>query len=194
MIKTSEKNIHWDYYLALESDIERVARYIEFDESNYGTHSIELAHLLLAASSEVDVVMKELCNLLSPQSKAETINGYRVVIKEHLPPIIEQKVVSDRYGLNLSPWSNWKNDNNPDWWQSYNKVKHERSIHFSKANLKNVLNSVAGLLVTNIHYNHVKFCSENSSYPYDMRHSIQNLKPCSNLFRIDDPFIYPLSE
>ena len=75
MIKTSEKNIHWDYYLALESDIGRLARYIEFDESNFDTHSIELAHLLLASSSEVDVVMKELCNLISPQSKAGNINN-----------------------------------------------------------------------------------------------------------------------
>jgi hypothetical protein len=148
MIKTSGKNIHWDYYLALECDIEKVSRYIEFDQSNFETHSIELAHLLLAASSEVDVVMKELCNLLSPDSKTENINGYRKVIKEHLPGIIEKKVVSAKFGLTLTPWDKWKEGKNPIWWQSYNKVKHERSVHFSKANLENVLNSIAGLLIT----------------------------------------------
>ncbi len=95
---TREKNLHWDYYLALETDIEGVDRYVEFDQANFNTHSIEFAHLLLAASSEVDVVLKELCQLLSPQSKAANIKDYQKIIKEHIPGIIEKEVVSNRYG------------------------------------------------------------------------------------------------
>ena len=190
MIKTSQRNIHWDYYLALESDIKEVARYIEFDKSNFNTHSIELSHLLLAASSEVDVVMKELCNILNPKSKADNINRYKKLIKEHLPEIIQQNVISPLYGLTLSPWSNWKGNSNPSWWQSYNKVKHERNIHYKSANLKNVLNSVAGLFVANIHYNLALLNSKDTEYPYDLRNSIDNLKPKSGLFRLDDPLLY----
>ena len=190
MIKTSQRSIHWDYYLALESDIKEVARYIEFDKSNFNTHSIELSHLLLAASSEVDVVMKELCNILNPKSKADNINRYKKLIKEHLPEIIQQNVISPLYGLTLSPWSNWKGNSNPSWWQSYNKVKHERNIHYKSANLKNVLNSVAGLFVANIHYNLALLNSKDTEYPYDLRNSIDNLKPKSGLFRLDDPLLY----
>ncbi len=190
MIETSEKNIHWDYYLALEKDIESIARYIEFHEDNFDTYSIELAHLLLSASAEVDVVMKLLCNLKFPQLKSENINYYRKIIKKNFQGIINNKVVSSMYGLTLSPWSSWEGESNPTWWQSYNKVKHERSIYFAKANLKNVLNSVAGLLVVNIHYNHEKFCTERKDYPYDLRHSVSHLRPSSSLFRLDDPFLY----
>lgn len=189
-IKISEKNIHWDYYLALENDIEKLARYIEFDKSNFETHSIELAHLLLAASSEADVVMKEFCKYLSPGFKGEKIDLYRDVIKEHFPAIINKSVNSHRYGLILEPWSNWSEDKNPDWWRSYNKVKHERSTSFSKANLKNVLNSMAGLFIVNVYFNHENFCSKNPEYPYDLRHSFQHLIPYSNLFKLDDPFLY----
>lgn len=189
-IKTSEKNIYWGYYLALESDLEKLARYIEFDESNFETHSIELAHLLLAASSEVDVVMKELCKLLSPESKLVNIDSYQEIIKEHMTPIISKNVISNRYGLTLSPWSNWDDSKSPDWWRGYNNIKHDRSIHFSKANLKNVLNSMAGLFITNIYFNNEKICSENERALLDMRHTITQLVPGSNLFRLDDPFLY----
>jgi len=190
MIKTSQRNIHWDYYLGLEADVMNVARYIEFDKSNFETHSIELSQLLLASSSEVDVVMKGLCRLIDPDEKAKNIYGYKKVVKKHLPNIPSQEVKSSRYELVLKPWTNWEGDKNPDWWLSYNKVKHERTEHYKKANLQNVLNSVAGLLVANIHYNHALFCSEHEGFPYDLRDSIRNLSPSASLFRLNDPFLY----
>jgi hypothetical protein len=190
MIRTSKRNIHWDYYVALESDIHAVARYIEFDESNFDTHSIELAHLLLAASSEVDVVLREMCKIIDSEAKAGNIDGYKKVVKEHLPGMIDQNVVCPLYGLTLSPWLNWGSNRNPIWWQSYNKVKHERNIHFNRANLKNVLNSIAGLFVVNIYYNNLVFRSENKDYFFDLRDAMRNLKPKSGMFRLDDLFIY----
>jgi hypothetical protein len=35
---------HWNYFLALEKDLETVSRYIEFSRDNLNTYSIELAH------------------------------------------------------------------------------------------------------------------------------------------------------
>jgi len=189
-IRIFKRNIHWDYYIALESDIKVLSRYIEFDESNFKVHSIELSRLLLSASSEVDVVMKELCKLVSPDSKAENINGYKKIIKDNLPLIIDSDVVCPLYALTLSPWSNWKKEGNPEWWKSYNKVKHERSNNYKRANLKNVLNSVAALFVINIHYNHALFVSEDDQYPYELRHSFSQLNPATELFRLNDDFLY----
>ena len=165
--------------------MKKVARYIEFDESNFKTYSIELAHLLLAISSEVDVVMKELCHFMSPKSNAKTIDDYRKIVKENNQGIIKQKVICDRYGLTLTPWSSWEADRNPSWWHGYNKVKHERSMHFDKATLENVLNSIAGLLIANIHFNHEMFCAKYRDFPYDLRQSIVQLCPSSNLFEFD---------
>jgi hypothetical protein len=58
MIDVSKSFIHWNYFLAIESDLENLSRYIEFIDTNFKTYSIELAHLLLASSSEIDVVLK----------------------------------------------------------------------------------------------------------------------------------------
>ncbi|MBM9513909.1 hypothetical protein [Desulfogranum marinum] len=62
--------------------------------------------------------------------------------------IIETEVAMPRYGMTFSPWSNWSEENTPpNWWTGNNKVKHHRSEHFNQANLKNVLNATAGLLI-----------------------------------------------
>lgn len=45
-------------------------------------------------------------------------------------------------GLSFKPWLNWASDKNPTWWQSYNKVKHNRDAHFDEATLKNALNAL----------------------------------------------------
>jgi hypothetical protein len=49
----------------------------------------------------------------------------------------------------ITPWDAWVStaDKNPLWWGSYNKVKHERNIHFAHANLENVLLSASAFLV-----------------------------------------------
>ncbi|WP_347272943.1 hypothetical protein [Candidatus Kuenenia sp.] len=151
-IYESSSLIHWNYFIALESDIARLARFVEFTTKNFDTFSIEIAHLLLAASSEVDVVAKQLCRKLDSSANAEKIGQYRNVIKMHIPSMGTSIVTIPRYGLELIPWSNWQSDETPDWWVGYNKVKHERNSHFEKANLKNVLNAMSGLLLLIIYY------------------------------------------
>jgi hypothetical protein len=144
--------LHWNYFLALEADVERLARFVEFTMSNFDTHSIEMAHLFLAASSEVDVVVKQLCSRINPESNAGDIKEYRAVLREGLPEMEGSSVHVPRYGLELQPWDNWRHDQTPDWWRAYNKVKHQRGEYFPLANLRNVLNSMAGLFVANLFY------------------------------------------
>lgn len=147
MIEEGTKYIHWNYFLALENDTEEIARYVDFTKANFPTYSIELAHLLLAASSEIDVVAKQLCSIVSPSSKAENIDDYRKIINPTFPVICTMKIVIPRFSLTLHPWDNWQRDVNPNWWKAYNNVKHQRHEHFSDANLKNALNALSGLYI-----------------------------------------------
>ena len=80
MITFKTPRLHWNYFLAIEKDLENLSRYVEFDEKNLDTFSIELTHILFSASSEVDVIIKQLCNLIDPITKAENINDYRNII------------------------------------------------------------------------------------------------------------------
>ncbi len=153
VINTSNSLDHWNYFLALEKDLENLSRYVEFCQSNFKCYSLEMVRILFAAASEVDVVAKQLCQKLNSGSTADNIHQYRNEIKTVYPNLPNFKVTIPRFGLDLTPWSNFKqNIGVPDWWTAYNKVKHHRDTDFNKASLKNVLNAVSGLFVITLYF------------------------------------------
>lgn len=101
-------NSHWNYFLALDADLEVLSRYIEFDTRNYDCFSLELARILLAAASEVDVVAKQLCIAITPGSKADNIMKYRDEICSARPRLAYFQAVAPRFALQLTPWQPWK--------------------------------------------------------------------------------------
>jgi len=186
-IQVNESLVHWNYFIALEQDLAKVSRFIEFSEANFNSYSIELAHLLLAASSEVDVVLKALCNLRNPEIDHQNINQYRETIKSDLPDLIVEKCFINRYGLDLEPWINWQGEQNPIWWRSYNRVKHQRGEHFSEANLKNTLNAVCGLSLVVLYYYRELF-SQNGRVSF--KDVTRKLKPEPDLIEFNSGYVY----
>jgi hypothetical protein len=165
---------HWNYFLALEKDLEVLSRYIEFTQTNFECYSIEIVRILFSAASEVDVVAKQLCVKLNPNSSASNINQYRDEIKSAYPNLPNFRVTIPRFGLELSPWTNWNNPQGiPDWWTAYNKVKHHRNTDYHKGNLKNCLNAVAGLFVIVLYF-------------YDEKAKNAELLPIPSLFQVTD--------
>lgn len=139
---------HWNYLLALDSDLSQLSRYIEFDSRNFDCFSLEIARILMAAAAECDVVAKQLCEVVESGCGAVNVNSYREIILRHLPQIPTFEVTVPRYGLSLQPWDEWQQPAGiPLWWTANNKVKHERHTHYHNATLKNVLNAVGGLFV-----------------------------------------------
>jgi hypothetical protein len=145
-IQRTDASLHWSYFLALEEDLERLSRYVDFS-GNDQTYSLEIARLLLSSSSEVDVVLRQLSKIYFDGSNASSINAYFPIINEHTEDFINFEVTLPRYGLTLKPWTNWGENEPPLWWQAHNKVKHHRHQHFTKASLKNCLNAVAALYI-----------------------------------------------
>jgi len=147
-IEATKIDAHWNYFLSVEQDLDRLSRYIEFDKRNYQCFSIEIVRLIIAAAAEVDVVCKQICQHLNPTSLADSINTYRTEIVTAYPQMVEFEVLMPRYGLRLKPWINWSQPGRvPLWWTAYNKIKHHRHEKYDKANLKNALNAIAGLYV-----------------------------------------------
>ncbi len=188
VIKTSTSKLHWNYFLALERDMEAVSRFIEFDKANFDVYSIELAHLLFAAASEADVVAKLVCRQIDASSKAERIDEYRAVLVPGVPTLATTEVFVPRYGLSLQPWSNWLGAGNPDWWRAYNKVKHERSEHFNRATLHNALNALAGLMVVTYEY-YARDISP-PGQPLHVKEVTAQLEPASTLLRFADDWYH----
>lgn len=146
-ITSAPIDIHWNYFLSIEADLIRLARYIEFHEDNYETYSLENTRILIAAAAEIDVVCKQICKQIDSVSTADNIFKYRNEILPKYPIFAQFEVVMPRYGLSLKPWDNWNSDQSPYWWDAYNNMKHHRDTHYSEANLKNVLNAAAGLFI-----------------------------------------------
>jgi len=156
MVIQGTKLLHWNYFLALESDFEHLSRYIEFSKDNYKAYSLEMAHLLLASASEVDVVLKGICKKINLVKNPRNIDKYREIVKPVYPKLCSMKVLIPRYGLEITPWQRWKKkykkNPNPHWWTAYNDVKHDRGNEFKKANLKNTISAITGLYVVLLYY------------------------------------------
>lgn len=166
---------HWNYFLTIESDVEAMTRYIEPCKANQETYSHELARLLVAAASEVDVLLRSICSKLDADAKASSVGKYETVLRDKLPQIFDFKVHIPRWGLKLKPFEDWGKDKPPAWWTACNKVKHHRDTHFAQATLKNTLNSFAALFITNLYYQ--KELAENAG-----------LLPIQKLIRADDAY------
>lgn len=150
-VQHSNSFSHWNYFLALEEDLDRLSRFVDFSHGNDATFSLEIARLLLGASSEVDVVLKQLAKACNPASTASGINAYYPDVIPYCPNFIAFEVTLPRHGVSLTPWTSWTATKPPLWWTAHNKVKHHRDQHFDEATLKNCLNAVAGLFVCVIH-------------------------------------------
>jgi hypothetical protein len=163
-----KKDLLWNYYLTLVKELSIISDYIEFDEANYQTYSTELAKLLMAASSEVDVVLKQLC-VFFKKKKHKDINDYKATIKGSLIKdiFINETILIPRHGLVLRPWSNWKGKTNPEWWRAHNEVKHKRSEYFSQATLKNTLNAMGALLVCIVYLRATEIMPQYNDGDYD---------------------------
>ena len=146
--------LHWQHFLAIESDLEATTRFVEFSQRNFKTYSIEFARILLSSASEVDVVAKALCKKINPKGKFKNIDDYRRTITSKYGKFSTLEVSLSRYGLQIKPWEDWAQNNNPSWWKSYNEVKHQRDTYFEKANLENALFAVGGLFAFVLYYYH----------------------------------------
>lgn len=183
-------NIHWNYFISIEQDFEKLSRYIEFTESNNTTFSIELARLLITAAQEVDVIMKDLCKILDDNSSADSIGGYKQVINKILPDFNDETVYIPRFGMSSKPWSEWKNkEKHPIWWTANNKIKHRRTDFFERANFKNTFNAIGGLLITTLYYYKKKTEKENKT-EMDWMELTGMLIPKTSLFKLDDNYYY----
>ena len=188
-IQVSDSKIHWNYFLALERDLDVVSRYVEFSNENFSTYSIELAHLLFAAASEVDVLAKLLCNLFDANSNRKNIDQYRELLMQKYPNLPDVEISIPRYGLTFRPWLNWKNETNPIWWKGYNNVKHKRNAYFHEATLKNTLNTMGALLIMTAHYYAQKLQPGENKSP-NVNLIMQRLRPESSLIQLPNNYYH----
>ncbi len=173
---------YWNYYLDLDKQMMETRKYVDFDEVNFNTYSIEFLKLYQAVCSEIDVVGKKLANEVNSNFKSEdesnNILKWWYEIQDWYSDW-KKKTVSFRQQYNLTPWEYFKveylaningrmyyrvsqvnNFKMPTWWTAYNKVKHNRTSidkktnaqNYIKANLLNLSNAYAALYLLEKNY------------------------------------------
>src|ERR1035437_271699 len=138
---------HWQFFESVDDELHSLSRIIEFAPENFPTFSVHLTRLYLSVCSEIDVVAKLLCTRIAPTEIPKSVNEYRSLITAKFSNFSQLRIEMPSHELDFQPWLSWSSGNNPQWWKSYNDVKHERSKYYRDANLGNVLESTAGLLV-----------------------------------------------
>jgi len=155
---------HWVYYLMLEKDFLEIERYISFELGNnylYNNaskktkaianskcYSNEFIKQYQIICSEVDVILKTICQEINGDSVSNNMEAYTEEVLDQWSDIVNQKVKVR--GIELQPFMNWSRKpqyKSPDWWTPYNGVKHQRLQNYKNANLKNTMNALAGLYI-----------------------------------------------
>jgi len=170
---------HWDYFMTIEADLSRAFAYVEPNEENFGTYSVEFVKVLLTASSEVEVVATLLCKSIQSDYHGSGIGSLRKVILDCYPKFPSLRIQVPRSDLEVEPWASWAHNSNPDWWNAYNSVKHKRYRHFKDANLGNVLMSMSGLFALLLYLYH---------------NSLEEIVPASRLFSVRPHPMMPFSK
>lgn len=128
-------------------------------EANYGAYGAELVKVYLSICSEIDVAFKDLNHLVRRYESADwgtvnNISGARKMVHARFSQQFRFSWVAiGTSGIVVNPWSSWWADDgtesamNPEWWVSYNKVKHHRLDSYAEANLWNVLQALSGLFI-----------------------------------------------
>lgn len=133
--------------------------------------------------------MKQLCLSVDRTQATNNINDYKSVIQAQLAAFIDEEICIDRFGLSYRPWESWNGNQNPDWWRSYNNVKHQRNNHFNEANLQNTINAVGALLLTVVYYYKYAFSIE-AGHDINFKETTRQLQPGSSFMRINADYYY----
>ena len=147
---------YWRFYILLENKFIKTLNYVELTRKNFKTYSIEYAHQLLSIGSELDSFLKIYCDF-NPQ-KRKTMKLYVDYLVDNYSDINLQKIYIPTADIELIPYEKIrkfdpKKEKNPlDWWNAYNKVKHNRQGNLTQASLENVINALSALYLIEMKY------------------------------------------
>jgi hypothetical protein len=142
-------NNPWPYYYILEDKLLDVFKYIEPTKDNLHVHGIKNVELLMLAGVETESSFKQL--IKNGQGK-ENIKHWLNELNKDVPRTKNVSLRVMNSDIEVTPFDGI--DSIPykplTWWQSYNKVKHNRFANQKIATLEVAIGSMAGLYVLNV--------------------------------------------
>lgn len=133
----------------IQKDLIEIFDYIEPDEENLRTYSYRIHELFMRTCIEIEANFKAILNENCYQKAGDwNMLDYKKIEMSHFLSMYELKLPVWRAGTKvLKPFEDWISRGKPTWYKEYHEAKHDRHGAFGKANLNNLLSSVAGLAV-----------------------------------------------
>jgi len=130
------------------ADFKEILSFIEPVEANKPTYSHRIYELFLRTCTEFESLCKDMLIKQNYQGKPSPnkydVNDYKTLYNSRKFHNIGLLYWHPNVEF-IEPFKDWKESKPLSWYQSYNKVKHNRNNEFHRANLNNLIFSVAGL-------------------------------------------------
>ncbi len=128
-----------------ERELLTIFDYVDPVKNNMSTYSLQIYQLFLKCCTEFE----NMCKLILSDNGYSLKNnsGIKDYYKINRLMLLDKYTCSSPYigSQKFTPFIDWTNGHSLNWYQDYNSVKHNRTNEFAKANLNNVINSVAAL-------------------------------------------------
>ena len=129
-------------------ELHEIFKIVEPHKSNLKTYGNRIRNVIILACTEVDALLKTILKGNNVKSEG---NNYCMVdyLKLKEPMCLDCYTISFRYIKDIGEWSPFKKwySNSPEWYQSYNKVKHDRFKNIEKATLANAINAIMAFAI-----------------------------------------------
>ncbi|HFQ5091664.1 TPA: hypothetical protein ACGUUT_004464 [Vibrio vulnificus] len=135
-------------YLLLQKDLIELFDYVEPSDQNLNTHSFRIHELLMRFCVEIEAnctaILKE--NGYVSSSANLNMGDYKKIEQSHYLSTYEV-MVPNWHGVKgiRKPFSKWASGGGLDWYQAYNKTKHDRHGNFHQATLDTLIDAACGL-------------------------------------------------
>jgi hypothetical protein len=133
--------------LLLQREIRNLFEFIHPSDENLGTYSEHIGILLVRACFEVETNLKAVLRENGYSSpKNMTMNDYKKVELSHKISGYEVLLPEWTGTKNtVCPFQNWSSSGSLDWYNAYNKFKHDRVANLAEATFKHLIDSWCGL-------------------------------------------------
>lgn len=132
--------------------LENLLLYIEPDENNLNTYGHKSRELLILACTEVENQWLKIYRNAFDENIQPRISTNEYVKLKEKAFLGEYQITYNNYKdmVAIAPFRNW-NIEQPtqslDWYNSYNKTKHDRTASFREAKLRHVLSAIAANII-----------------------------------------------
>lgn len=136
-------------FLLILKDLKDLFDFVEPSDVNETCYSFRIHSLILRTCVEFEANCKAILTENGyTKSKNMNIADYKKIDRTHRLSSYKVKIPNWRGHNNIrQPFLNWKINQELSWYKEYNETKHNRHREFEKANFKNLLDAVCGLLV-----------------------------------------------